>query len=276
MQTPSVYSFQNYRGFLQAFYKAKKQENPAYSFKRFSLDAGLQSANALKLVMDGDKNLSTTTVVKFAKGLALGERETEYFECLVHEEQATDEEERKYYFTRRKRLREANLQKMVRLSGRLKLFEHPLLLAVTTFLVGETIESAPTKLKSRFPLTDREISQMIESLVKKGIVNNHTGRFGINFEHGLFQQKLSDSDMKKYLREHLRMSNRAFERDYGENAKFYSHVMGIKADRLPEIIEDLKDFLAKVNEKYHSEPAEEVLEINTQAFLLSKRIIGPG
>jgi uncharacterized protein (TIGR02147 family) len=269
--TPSVYSFRSYRVYLQSFYKTKKAENSAYSFKKFAIDAGLKSANVMKLVMDGKKNLSTTTVIKFAKALDLSPRESEYFECLVHEEQAADDDERRYYKRRREKLRESPLGTSVHIGHRSKLFSHPLLLAVATLMVKETPESAHAKIKKRFSLSDLEIQNMIESLETKGLIARSDNEFAVNFKHGLFKEKMSDLEMKKYLRHHLRLSNRAFD-DYGDKAKFYSHVMGVRSNCMSELVEDLRTFFESVTYKYSSEPADEVLELNSQAFFLTKKI----
>ena len=93
----SVFTYDDYRVFLQDFYAAKKQQNPAYSFRYFAKRAGLKSGNYLKLVMDGQRNLTHKTVLKFCKGLALSQWEAHFFENLVFFNQTDDEGEKEFY-----------------------------------------------------------------------------------------------------------------------------------------------------------------------------------
>jgi uncharacterized protein (TIGR02147 family) len=93
----SLFSYDSYRKYLKDHYEAKKKANPLYSFRFFAKRAGLQSGNYLKLVMDGDRNLSHKTIHKFIKGLNLTESEALYFENLVFFNQATEPNEKNFY-----------------------------------------------------------------------------------------------------------------------------------------------------------------------------------
>jgi uncharacterized protein (TIGR02147 family) len=79
----SIYGYANYRAFLKDFYYEKKRNNPYYSYRLFSMKAGFRAPNLLKLVMDGDRNLTRNSLAKFVRALKLGEHEAQYFETLV-------------------------------------------------------------------------------------------------------------------------------------------------------------------------------------------------
>ena len=79
----SVYQYRNYRKYLRDFYHEKKRSNPYYSFRVFSMRAGFRAPNVLKLVMDGERNLTRNSVEKFIKGLSLCDGEARCFENLV-------------------------------------------------------------------------------------------------------------------------------------------------------------------------------------------------
>ncbi len=93
----AVFTYDSYRDFFNDYYQDKKRTNPSYSFRFFAKKAGLQSGNYLKLVMDGERNLSHKTVLKFIKGLNLNEWEALYFENLVFYNQATEASEKSFY-----------------------------------------------------------------------------------------------------------------------------------------------------------------------------------
>lgn len=86
-QMRPVYEYRDYREYLRDFYHFKKRTNPYYSYRLFSMKAGFKAPNLLKLVMDGQRNLTRQSVVKFAKALRLDECETECFRSMVSRNQ---------------------------------------------------------------------------------------------------------------------------------------------------------------------------------------------
>src|ERR1700721_1624232 len=76
----SVFNYSDYREYLKDFYQLKKSKAGTYSFAVFSLRAGIKSPNYLKLVMDGERNLTPENTLAFARGLGLSEQETLYWE----------------------------------------------------------------------------------------------------------------------------------------------------------------------------------------------------
>jgi uncharacterized protein (TIGR02147 family) len=89
---PDVFSFLGYREFLRAHYADKKRLG--LSFRSFSRRAGLRSPNYLKLVMDGERNLSTAMADRFARACGLTGPAADYFRELVVFEQAGSADER--------------------------------------------------------------------------------------------------------------------------------------------------------------------------------------
>lgn len=82
-----IYSYRDYRKYLHDFYRYKKRTNPYYSYRLFSMKAGFKAPNLLKLVMDGQRNLTRQSAAKFSRALRLDENEEQYFEKIVQENQ---------------------------------------------------------------------------------------------------------------------------------------------------------------------------------------------
>lgn len=78
-----IFNYSDYRKFLRDFYHYKKQVNPYYSYRLFSMKAGFRAPNLLKLVMDGQRNLTRDSVCKFSQALKLSEQESAYFADMV-------------------------------------------------------------------------------------------------------------------------------------------------------------------------------------------------
>ena len=69
--TPDVFVFRDYRAFLRAFYAQNKAGGYGFSLRAFSKRARLRSSNYLKLVMDGDRNLTAEMAARFAQACSL-------------------------------------------------------------------------------------------------------------------------------------------------------------------------------------------------------------
>jgi uncharacterized protein (TIGR02147 family) len=92
--TIDLYAFLDYRAYLREVYAAKKAEGRGFSFRAFSARAGLGAPNHLKRVMEGDRNLSNETALRYARALGLNPTETAYFADLVMFNQASTDGER--------------------------------------------------------------------------------------------------------------------------------------------------------------------------------------
>ena len=106
IQTPAVVApklsvFTDYRLFLKAFYKFKRAQSKnslrPYSYATFAAAADIKSPNYLRLVIDGQRNITSEMARKFARASALNKDETEEFIALVEFTQAQEPIERNRY-----------------------------------------------------------------------------------------------------------------------------------------------------------------------------------
>ncbi len=93
-----IYGYTDYRAFLRDAYTEAKQRLPAFSYRYVAQKAGFRSPNFLKLVIEGQRNLTSDSVSRFAKVFALKRKERRFFEILVHFNQTTNPEEQRHYY----------------------------------------------------------------------------------------------------------------------------------------------------------------------------------
>ena len=93
-----IFGYLDYRAFLQAAYTELKESKPHFSYRWFSKRAGAASPSHLKLVMNGERNLSPRMAKGFAHALGLNATEAEFFICLVAMNQAKTTDERARHF----------------------------------------------------------------------------------------------------------------------------------------------------------------------------------
>lgn len=95
---PRLGAFTDYRQFLREFYEFKRAQSRGslrpYSYATFAAAADIKSPNYLKLIIEGQRNLSLDMAKKFARAMGLSKEETEEFCALVEFTQATEPLER--------------------------------------------------------------------------------------------------------------------------------------------------------------------------------------
>ncbi len=106
--TPEILEFADYREYLRTYYTFKKNEGRGFSFRYFSRRVGLRSPNYLKLVMDGQRNLTAEMAERFTKALDLSGAEATYFVELVAHSQAKCDSQRQRHHNRLVALRTAS------------------------------------------------------------------------------------------------------------------------------------------------------------------------
>lgn len=97
-QKPSVYKYLCYRTYLFDYYQWQKKVGSKYSYRAMADMLGFTSPNFLKLVIDGDRNISRESLTKITSGLGLSEKEKEYFSYLVFFSQAKNGVDKNYYY----------------------------------------------------------------------------------------------------------------------------------------------------------------------------------
>lgn len=108
-EMPRISAYLNYRLYLKDFYAFKRKTQSTitrtYSYAMFSAAADIKSPNYLKLVMEGERNLSVQMSEKFARAIGLSKSECEEFKVLVLFNQALDPLERSKYLKQLENLR---------------------------------------------------------------------------------------------------------------------------------------------------------------------------
>lgn len=97
-QPPAIGKFTDFRIYLKEFFEFKKRTQSTrirpYSYAAFSAAADIKSPNYLKLIIDGQRNLSDEMIKKFSKAMMHSRAEAMEFKALVHYGQAKDPLER--------------------------------------------------------------------------------------------------------------------------------------------------------------------------------------
>lgn len=103
-----IFEYDDYRHFLNDYFDAKKRENPHFSQRFFTQKTGFKAHNFCTFVVQGKRNLSTSSIHLLIKALKLKGKSAGYFENLVYLNQATTIEEKEHFFKKIKKAGKAS------------------------------------------------------------------------------------------------------------------------------------------------------------------------
>lgn len=98
LENLNIYSFLDYRQFLDEFCRQALKKSKRFSFRWFAQKADVKAPNFLQWLIQGKRNLSKKTIPRLARALGLAGSQAEYFKNLVLFNQARTLEEKTRYF----------------------------------------------------------------------------------------------------------------------------------------------------------------------------------
>ncbi|MBN1759246.1 MAG: TIGR02147 family protein [Chitinispirillaceae bacterium] len=100
----SIFEFSDYHQFFKAFYQYSKATKRFFSYRYLAQRSGV-AASLLIAVMRGERRITPTVAKKYAEGMELTARETEYLLAMVDFERARTHTRKNEAFSRMVRLR---------------------------------------------------------------------------------------------------------------------------------------------------------------------------
>lgn len=176
---PRPEDFPDYRAYLRAMTSYLKETRPQFSYRYFSRVAGFSSPNFLKLVAEGQRNLTPASIPKFAKGLGLDDRERESFETLVLLTHAPNDLERNRYYQRLRRHERGKSDTRRVESAQFDVYSSWFVLPIRELLLHPDFQEDPRWIahQLRPRIKPQEVRLALDLLEKVGLVErDETGR----------------------------------------------------------------------------------------------------
>ena len=96
--TINAFDYFDFRSLMRDLYKERKAKDHRFSYRHIAQKAGFSSAGFFTKVLQGKSNISVPLIFRFAETFRLTKAQTDYFELLVHFNQATSDSEKRHYF----------------------------------------------------------------------------------------------------------------------------------------------------------------------------------
>ena len=177
-ERPSIYDYVDYRAFLSDSLAHIQTRNSKYSATAYVRQAGFgeNSRGYFNLIMSGKRNLSSSTILGFAKTLKLNEKETFHFENLVHYNQASTEKEKSLYFERiNKNMKGKTSPAFELLKSQYNYFTNWYMVAIRELVAldsfKEDFDYISKKLRNK--VSKKEVIEAINDLIKLGLLERN-------------------------------------------------------------------------------------------------------
>jgi uncharacterized protein (TIGR02147 family) len=267
-----VFAYRDYRQYLRAYYDAGKGSGQAVTLRAFSKRAGLRSPNYLKLVMDGERNLTQPMAARFAEAAGLRAEAAEYFCELVAFNQAKTAAERGRAYERLRRF--PRYRKVFKLDAAQEAYHSSWYLPALRELVGHKSFSEDPRWIARQLLpaiSPREAERAIETLLELGLLERHpSGRLVQSEPLVQTPDGPLGHHVVSYHRSMLERAAAALDevpRDEREIASLTLCVSRAQHDELKRQLERIREELLQL---YTTGPdATRIVQVNLQMFPLS-------
>jgi uncharacterized protein (TIGR02147 family) len=273
MNRPLIFEYLDYRAFLKDMYVYRKSRERIFSYRYFSGKAGFASPNFLKLVIDGQRNLSHTSMLKIARGFELKGNERDFFEHLVFMNQAGEHEERNHYY---QKMMSVNGHKAIHKIARdsyayFSKWYYPVIREIIRFrMEGLTAEKIASLLRPRISVAEARTA--IKLLLRLNLIRKNAG--------GMWEQ--TDQDITtgpevrslvvaNFHREMLKLADAAID-DVPANERDISGLtLSLSRERFPELKARIVAFRKELLELTgRDQSPDQVVQVNIQLFPLSK------
>lgn len=275
MKAPSVYDYLDYRAFLNDMFNHMKVVNEHFSYRFFSRKAGFASPNFLKLVISEQRNLTNDSVAKVAKGFGLTKKEREFFEDLVFMNQASNHEERNYYYkkmmsgkvdTQARRLEKASYNYF---SKWYYLVIRELILFGDHVYTAEQIAGMCDP-----PITPKEAQKALDFLQELDLIyKDDTGRWAQKDKAVTTGPEVQSMIIANYHREMLKLAGESIERHRADQRDITALTLSINRSMIPDLKKRIAAFRKELLDiACNTEEIDQVVQVNFQLFPLAAEV----
>ncbi len=273
----TLFEYINYREYLRDFFAWKKSEHSFYSYRLFAQKAGLRSPNFLKLVIDGERNISKESVYKFSKAMGLNKGETDYFENMVFLDQSRTLEEKNLYLSKVMRYRIKNDPRKIEKSE----FEyysqwyHPVIreLVCAVDFCGDFTRLGSSVIPS---IKAVEAQKSVELLLRLGYIEKRDGHCYVKTSMCLSTGPTVRSvAVANYHKSMMGLAAESIERFPSDKRNITSLTMTVSKKTYNTMIYKIEKLRKELLEMSESEEENlSVVQVNFQVFPLSAEAIG--
>jgi uncharacterized protein (TIGR02147 family) len=272
---PNVFSFEDPVDYLNFELRQRQSRNSRFSLRAWARQVGYENPSLLSDVLKKERKLKLELASKLALNLNLKGKSKRYFEYCVLLQNAKSELEKKSY---KKLIRE--------MRPKTESFASPLSLEVFTLasewyhwailqglsLAG--VEGDESKLFDRFHhlIDKRTYKSAIDRLLHLGLIKQlDDEKLQKNFQSKILEPEIPSSAIKNCHQQFLDRAKEALSMQPREERDFRTTTITFSSSNIEEARKILQDCHKKLVTLAENNEKEDVYQLNTQFFRLSKK-----
>lgn len=274
----SVYGYLDYRRYLKDYYEFRKDGQHGYSYRAFSKAAGFTSPNILKLVIEGERNISPEAVPKFVKALHLKGQMADYFSTLVRMNQARTDADKEYYFAILQKLTPQAKRRQLEAEG-LRYLSHWLYPVLREMVALPDFRDDPYWISRRLnsQVTPQEITGALQFLLKESYLErDQQGRLVAKDNMVLTHDEVKSLAIRNYHRQMLDQAKQSLESLALTEREFGALTFVLPEGSLSELKYKLKTFRRDLHtwamQATDKSGGDMVVQVNLQMYPHSKKV----
>jgi uncharacterized protein (TIGR02147 family) len=269
----NVFEYLDYRIYLRDYYQFCKANEYGFSHRAFSRRAGLRSSNYLKLVMDGERNLTPEMADQFAKACGLQDQAADYFSELVAFNQATTAKERNRCHERLTRFKQyREIHKLD--AAQAAYYSNWYLPAIRELVAREDFSEDPKWIARVLhpKITSAQAKKAIETLLELGLVERARGRLRQSKPLVTTGSGPLGPHVVNYHRAMLQAAAEALDTVARDEREISSLTLCVSEEVMKDLKERIREFRREILQIAELEgKPERVVQINFQLFPLSEK-----
>lgn len=267
-----IFSFLDYRQYLEAYYRARKAVDKKFSH-RFIGKEGKFDPGLFSKILQGKRDISPSMVFRLTGLLKLDRKETEYFQCLVHYNQAQLHSERNHHYEKLVALRGAHAKPVEQHQHRFySKWYYSALRALLDFRSTDGTDCDRLARQLVPPIKAAEAREGLELLEKLGLAERDaSGRYRVRdplITTGYGNPALNANN---FVLESLELAKGAIDRFPATSRNLSTVTFSIPLARYPHYEARIRAFRRELMAEIEKEKgADIVYQLNLQLFPLSR------
>ena len=267
----SIFGYTDYRQFLRDAYEELKQSKHFFSYRYFAKKAGLSSPALLKMVIEGERNLTPKSIEQFVTGFCLKGHDAQYFRVLVLYNQAKTDSEKNKQFSKLRKLLEHRKVNLLSLQ-QYDFFSNWYVPVIREVINCEGFENDPEKISKYLfhEVTPEQVKEAIKLLMTLRFVGEEKGSIVSRPGHLKTDDSISHLALKNYHRGQLDQAKKSIERTKADRREIQALTIGVDPEKIPLAKEKILEFMDDMRDLLHSGSNKQVYQINVQFFNLTE------
>jgi uncharacterized protein (TIGR02147 family) len=269
-----VFAYRDFRAFLRAYAERHRAEKGGFSPAEFTKRVGLRSPNYLKLVIDGERNLTPDVAHRFAEACGLRDESLTYFCALVAFNQAKTARERDLHYETLQGFR--RFRAAHRLDGAHAAYHAEWYIpAIYELCACVDFDADPRAIAKRLlpAISPKQAKEALDVLAELGLlVPDESGRLRPAQSIVQTPEGPLGHHVVQYHRTMLQRAAEALDHVPRAEREIASLTIACSEQRMQELKAELEAFRHRLAERYQADAhAERVVQVNFQLFPLSKK-----